>query len=52
MTDAIKAINKFDTWILASRPKTLLAAVVPVLIGTSIVSFETKVNFMAALSGH
>jgi 1,4-dihydroxy-2-naphthoate octaprenyltransferase len=48
MTDAIKVINKFDTWILASRPKTLLAAVVPVLIGTSIVSFETKVNFPAA----
>lgn len=49
MTDAIKEISKFDTWILASRPKTLLAAVVPVLIGTSIVSFETKVNFSAAI---
>jgi len=48
MTDAIKEINKFDTWILASRPKTLLAAIVPVLIGTSIVSFETKVNILAA----
>jgi len=49
VTDAIKEISKFDTWILASRPKTLLAAVVPVLIGTSIVSFETKVNFLAAI---
>lgn len=49
MTDAIKSISKIDTWILASRPKTLLAAVVPVLIGTSIVSFETKVNFLAGL---
>lgn len=48
MTDAIKEISKFDTWILASRPKTLLAAIVPVLIGTSIVSFETKVNVLAA----
>lgn len=47
MTDAIKSISKVDTWILASRPKTLLAAIVPVLIGTSIVSFETKVNFLA-----
>ena len=47
MTDAIKEISKLDTWILASRPKTLLAAIVPVLIGTSIVSFETKVNFLA-----
>lgn len=49
MTDAIKALSKFDTWILASRPKTLPAAVVPVFIGTSIVSFETKVNIIAAL---
>jgi len=49
MTDALKEITKIDTWLLASRPKTLLAAVVPVLIGTSIVSFETKVNFLAVL---
>ncbi|MCB0730011.1 MAG: 1,4-dihydroxy-2-naphthoate polyprenyltransferase [Ignavibacteriae bacterium] len=48
MTETLKAITKLDTWILASRPKTLPAAVVPVLIGTSIVSFETKVNFLAA----
>lgn len=48
MTETLKAITKIDTWILASRPKTLPAAVVPVLIGTSIVSFETKVNFLAA----
>lgn len=32
---------------MASGPK-VPAAVVPVLIGTSIVSFETKVNFLAA----
>ena len=49
MTDALKHISKIDTWILASRPKTLPAAMVPVLIGTSIVSFETKVNFLAAI---
>ncbi|MBK7980513.1 MAG: 1,4-dihydroxy-2-naphthoate polyprenyltransferase [Ignavibacteriae bacterium] len=48
MTETLKALTKFDTWTLASRPKTLPAAVVPVLIGTSIVSFETKVNFLAA----
>jgi len=47
MTETINALNKFDTWAIASRPKTLLAAMVPVLIGTSIVSFETKVNFLA-----
>lgn len=49
MTDIAKNISKLDTWILASRPKTLLAAVVPVLVGTSIVSYETKVNFIASL---
>lgn len=48
MTESVKVLAKFDTWILASRPKTLPAAVVPVLIGTSIVSFETKVNFLAS----
>jgi len=48
MTDAVKSVTKYDTWLIASRPKTLLAAAVPVLIGTSIVSYETKVNFIAA----
>ncbi|PID61387.1 MAG: 1,4-dihydroxy-2-naphthoate polyprenyltransferase [Ignavibacteriae bacterium] len=49
MTDSVKALSKFDTWILASRPKTLPAAFVPVFVGTSIVSFETKVNIPAAM---
>jgi 1,4-dihydroxy-2-naphthoate polyprenyltransferase len=48
MTESVKHFTKFDTWILASRPKTLLAAVVPVVTGTSIVSYETKVNIIAA----
>ncbi|MCB9249595.1 MAG: 1,4-dihydroxy-2-naphthoate polyprenyltransferase [Ignavibacteriales bacterium] len=48
MIESVKNITKFDTWILASRPKTLLAAVVPVVTGTSIVSYETKVNFIAS----
>jgi 1,4-dihydroxy-2-naphthoate polyprenyltransferase len=30
------SISKFEAWILASRPKTLLAATVPVVVGTSI----------------
>lgn len=29
-------ISKFDAWILASRPRTLAAALMPVLVGTSI----------------
>lgn len=50
MTDeALKNITKFDAWILASRPKTLLAALVPVIIGTSIAIYSGKENFFAAL---
>ena len=48
MNESVKHFTKLDTWILASRPKTLLAAVVPVVTGTSIVSYETKVNIIAA----
>lgn len=48
MIENVKEINKLETWVLASRPKTLLAAVVPVVTGTSIVSFETKVNILAS----
>lgn len=50
MTDeALKNITKFDAWILASRPKTLPAALVPVIIGTSIAIYSGKENFLAAL---
>ena len=49
MTEALKHITKFDAWILASRPKTLLAALVPVIIGTSIAIYCGKENFLAAV---
>lgn len=35
-TTQTKSLSKFEIWILASRPKTLLAAIVPVVVGTSI----------------
>jgi 1,4-dihydroxy-2-naphthoate polyprenyltransferase len=31
-----KSISKFESWLLASRPKTLLAAVVPVMVGSAL----------------
>jgi 1,4-dihydroxy-2-naphthoate octaprenyltransferase len=42
-------ISKFDAWILASRPRTLLAAVVPVIVGTSIAIHDGTFNTTAAL---
>ncbi len=48
MTEVAKNITKTDAWILASRPKTLLAALVPVILGTSIAIYSSKENFLAA----
>ena len=42
-------ISKFDAWVLASRPRTLLAAVVPVLVGTSIAFHDGVFDPAAAL---
>jgi 1,4-dihydroxy-2-naphthoate polyprenyltransferase len=42
-------ISKFDAWILASRPRTLAAAVVPVIIGTSIAVRDGVFHPLAAL---
>jgi len=41
--------NKIDAFMLASRPKTLLAAVIPVLVGTSLAVYHDKFNGMAAI---
>ncbi|MCK9281230.1 MAG: 1,4-dihydroxy-2-naphthoate polyprenyltransferase [Melioribacteraceae bacterium] len=40
--------QKLNSWIIASRPKTLPAAIVPVLVGTSIAFSEGKQNWIAA----
>lgn len=44
-----QTISKFDAWILASRPRTLLAAVVPVIVGTSIAVHDGKFETTAAI---
>ncbi|MCL4548914.1 MAG: UbiA family prenyltransferase, partial [Bacteroidetes bacterium] len=46
-------ISKFDAWILASRPRTLAAAIVPVIVGSSIAIrdglFQPLAAFIALL---
>ena len=44
----INTITKFDAWILASRPRTLAAAVVPVIIGSSIAVHDNVFNPLSA----
>lgn len=41
--------NKFQSWVLASRPKTLPAAVVPVLVGTALAAYEDSFKPLTAL---
>lgn len=49
MEKSNKNLGKFKILVLAGRPKTLPAAVSPVLIGTSIAYYDNKLNFIAAL---
>lgn len=43
-------ITKFNAWILASRPRTLPAAVVPVIVGSSIAIHDNKFHLTAAVT--
>lgn len=38
--------NKIESWLLASRPKTLLASVVPVMVGTALAVNINKYNLI------
>jgi len=48
MNNQIKT-NRLKVWVLASRPKTLPAAVAPVIVGTAIALNADKLNIIAAL---
>jgi len=44
----VNNISKFNLWVTASRPKTLPAAVTPVIVGSAIAGFEHKFNLVPA----
>lgn len=49
MYQNVKEISKIESWILASRPKTLPAAVMPVFVGTSIAIYDNVFTPSAAI---
>ena len=49
MIDSTKSISKTESWILASRPKTLPAAIMPVFVGTSIAIYDGLFDLSAAI---
>ncbi len=48
-TEVVKNISKIESWILASRPKTLPAAIAPVLVGTAVAIKDNKFSLIAFL---
>lgn len=50
MSKAINNISKYDAWILAARPRTLLAAFVPVIVGSSLAAFDNYFQPLAAVT--
>ncbi len=49
LNSSVNEISKTEAWFLASRPKTLPAAVVPVLMGTAIAIHDSSFKPLAAL---
>ena len=43
-------MNKIESWLIASRPRTLLAAFVPVMVGSAVAFNEGKLKIILSLS--
>jgi len=48
-SSAVEKPSKIESWLLASRPRTLLAAVVPVMVGSSLAISQNKFTFILSL---
>jgi len=48
-SSAVEKPSKIESWLLASRPRTLLAAVVPVMVGSSLAISQNKFTLILSL---